>query len=153
MSIPIIGLALSVGASLVGAMMQGQMAQYQAEVMNNQLEVDATNERIKAANEENQRQEEYQRAEATNRVAIAVSTGGRNYSYEQGVAPYNKTVMARDLGTIGFNSQMVQDRMAYQIKVNKWNANAESRSAMITGGVEAFSTIGSYMSRPGGLLA
>jgi murein L,D-transpeptidase YcbB/YkuD len=154
MGLPIIGIALSVVGSLVQASMSAQAAKYEAEVQNNQLKVDRENERIRGMQEENNRLETYKRLESTNRVASAVATlGGRNYSYEQGVAPYNKTVTMRDVATIGFNSQMEQDRMSYQIKVNKYNAKTTARMAMVGAVTDSLSTIGSYVSRPGGLLA
>lgn len=154
MGMPVIGLALSIGGSLLNGMMAAQSAQYQAEVQNQQLEVDRETTRIKAMTETNDRTEQYLRAESANRVAAAAAVlGGRNVSYEQGLQPYNKKVVGRDIANIGFNSRMEEDRMSYQIKVNKWNADVEGKSAMVTAFSDALGSIGSYMSRPGGLLA
>lgn len=154
MGLPIIGLALSIGGSLINGVMQGAAAQRQAEIENKQLEVDRETERIRALQEGNDRQEQAFRAEATNKVAASIAAaGGRNYSYEQGIAPYNKQVVARDLATVGFNSTMEQGRMSYRIAVNSYQADMNSRMAMVGSFTDSLASVASFMSRPGGLLA
>lgn len=153
MGLPLFGLVLSVGSSFLQASQQAQMAKYQADVQNQQLRVEMENERIKGMQEGNARQEEYLRNESSNRVASAVATGGgRNISYEQGIAPYNKGVVQRDMQTMGFNTGQRISRSKYQIKVNSWNSKAESAAAYTGAVADSLSAVGSYMSRPGGLL-
>jgi len=152
-SFPLVGLGLSIGASFLQAGQAASMAKAQSKVANDQLKIDMENERIRGAQEQNVRQEAYLRAESSNRVASALATGGgTNISYEKGIAPYNKGVARRDLQTSAFNSGQRVARSKYQIKVNKWNAKAEGRAAYVGAAADSLGTIGSYMSRPGGLL-
>lgn len=154
MSLPIIGLALGVAGSLVQGMMSAKAASLEAKVANEQLKMDMETKKIQAMQDENKRYEEYLRLVAINRVAVATSTGGgSSYSYEQGIAPYNKEVVHRDVATINFNRDMEVGRMKYQIAVNKFNAKVAGTSAMIGGLVDGLSQVGSYMSKPGGLMA
>ena len=152
-ALPLIGLGLSIGGSFLQASQTAGMANAQAKVANDQLKIDMANEKIRASQEQNLRQEQYLRAEASNRVAAAVGTGGgTNISYEKGIAPYNKGVARRDLQTSAFNSGQRIMRSKYQIGVNKWNAKAEGRAAYVGAAADSLGSIGSYMSRPGGLL-
>ena len=155
MGIGVLGLALSVAGSLVQGFLQAGAAQAQAEAENNQLKMDMRTERIRGMQEANDRRDQYLRAEATNRVAAAVSVGAlaSNRSYTGAIAPNNKEVVGRDLATVQFNSAMEQDRMAYRIKVNEFEADTNGTLAIVGGFIDGFSQIGSYMSRPQGLLA
>lgn len=154
MGLPILGLVISAGASFLQAGMQAQMAKGQAQVANQQLKYDMENERIKGMQEGTARQEAYLRDEATNRVAVAAATGGgRNISFEQGVGVYNKDVMGRDIDTLRYNSGAKIGRMRYEIAVNRYNAKAQSRAAFIGAASDVAGSVGSYVSRPGGLLA
>lgn len=162
MGFAILGLALSAGASFIQARAQAQAANAQMKFANEQLKFDMENERIRGMQEASNRQEEYLRNVGTNIVAASVATGGgRNFSYEQGIAPYNKEIARRDLATIGFNSQMERGRMALQIKANKFSAKVAGRNAYIGAAADTIGNIGSAMtsspeifkSRPGGLLA
>lgn len=154
MGLALFGLVLSVGASFVQARAQAQAMEAQMKFANQQLKFDMENERIRGMQEANNRQEEYLRNVGTNIVAASAATrGGRNYSYEQGIAPYNKEVARRDLATVDFNSGMERGRMALQIKANTYSAKLNSRNAYIGAVADSMGTIGSYMSRPGGLLA
>jgi hypothetical protein len=154
MGLPLIGLAISAGSSFLSAGMQASAARGQAEVAKQQLKYDMENERIKGMQEGTARQEEYLRNEASNRVAIAAATGGgRNMSYDQGLGVYNKDVMGRDIDTLRYNSSAKIGRMRYEIAVNNYNAKAASRSAFIGAAGDTAGALGSYLSRPGGLLA
>jgi hypothetical protein len=155
MGLAVIGLAVSLVGSLVQGVMAGQAAKLEAEVANEQLKMDIETNKIEAMHEQNNRTEDYMRREAANRVAVAAATGGfgSNVSYEQGIAPYNKTVWARDMATIGFNRDMTVGRKQYQIAANKVTAKATATSAMVGAAFDGFATIGSYVSRPGGLLS
>lgn len=134
MGLAAFGAVIGAVGSLVQGVMGAQLANYQAKVANAQLKIDIENDKIRAASEENDRIEAYQRAESSNRVASAVlSGGGQNYSFDQGIAPYNKTVMARDVQTIGYNRDMEIGRKKYQIAVNKWGAKAEGTSSIVGG--------------------
>lgn len=154
MGLPILGLAISAGSSLISAGMQSAMAKGQAEVAKEQLKYDMENERIKGMQEGTARQEAYLRDESTNRVAIAAGMGGgRNVSYEQGIGPYNKDVMGRDIDTLRYNSAAKIGRMRYEIGVTRYNAEAQSRAAWIGAASDVAGSVGSYLQRPGGLLA
>lgn len=134
MGIAAFGAVIGAVGSLVQGVMGAQVANYQAKVANAQLKIDMENDRIRAAQEENDRIEMFQTAEQSNRVASAVMVGGgRNYSFDQGIAPFNKTVMARDVATIGYNRDMEVGRKKYQIAVNKWNAKAQATSSIVGG--------------------
>lgn len=150
--LPLIGLGLSVGSSFLTASMQAGAAKAEAKVANEQLKVDRENERIRGMQEQNERQESYLRAAASNRVAVAASGAGRSMSYEQGISPYNKGVAARDLQTMGFNTGQKVARMGYEIRVNKWNAKSAARSAYVGAAADSLGSIGTFMQRPGGLL-
>lgn len=154
MGLPIIGLVISAAGSFLQAGMQAQAAAAQAKVANEQLKVDMENERIKGMAEGSARHEEYLRNESANRVAVAAATGGgRSMSFEQGIGPYNKTVAARDMQTMAFNTGQKIGRMGYEIKVNRFNAQSAARSAYIGAAVDTVGAVGSYLQRPGGLLA
>lgn len=162
MGLPILGLALTAGASFVQARAQAQAAQAQMKFANDQLKFDMENERIRGLQEASNRQEEYLRNLGTNIVAASAATGGgSNFSFDQGIAPYNKEVARRDLAAIGFNNQMERGRMALQIKANTYSARANSRNAYIGAAADTVGAVGSAMvsnpeifrSRPGGLLA
>lgn len=146
----IAGVVISSGGSFLQANATAQAARQQAEVANDQLKVDIQNEKIRGMQEANNRQEEYLRNAATNRVVAAISSGGgTNLSYQQGIAPYNKKVMQRDLATVGFNSGQQVSRMRYQIGVNKFNAKAEGRSAYVGAVADTAANIGSAASSYG----
>lgn len=151
--IPIAGLALSVGSSFLQAGMQSQMSNAQTRVMNDQLKLDIENERIKGMQDANDRQEEYLRNESANRVAASVATGGgRNMSYDQGIAKYNKKVAGRDLQTMQFNTDNRIARTRYQISVNRWNNQMTRVAAFGTAASDSLASVGGYMQRPKGLL-
>lgn len=158
MGTPVFAVLGAVGTLMQG-MMQAQVAAQQAKIQNEQLKIDIENDRIKAAQEENDRIEMFQRAEASNIVASAVAVnGGRNYSFEQGIQPYNKTVAMRDVQSIGYNRDVMVGRRQYQIAVNKWEARANGSLAMAgaftdaIGGLGDAIPVGAYKSTPGGLL-
>lgn len=153
MGFPLIGLGLSIGASFLTASMQAGQAQAQAQVQNDQIRVDRENERIRGMQEQNARQEEYLRNTSSNRVAAALSTGGgANMSYDQGIAPYNKGVARRDLQTMAFNTGQKIARSSFEIKVNKWNAKSAGQAAWTGAVADSIGSVGTFMSRPGGLL-
>lgn len=153
MGLPLIGLGLSVGASFLQAGSTAAAARAQNDVQNQQVRVDMENERIKGMQDANARQEEYLRNESANRVVAAAAVGGgRNLSYEQGISPHNKEVAARDLQSMEFNTGQRLARSRYQIRVNRFNTSAESRGAYVTAVAESAGALGSYLSRPGGLL-
>jgi hypothetical protein len=109
--------------------------------------------------EENDRIELFQRADSANRVASALAVGGgQNFSFEQGIQPYNKSVVARDVQTIGYNKDMEVGRKRYEISVNKWKAKTEGRMAMVSGlfgaadSLSGMQQVGSYQSTGGGLI-
>lgn len=154
MGLPILGLVLSAGTSFLQASMGAQAADNAAKVQNEQIKIDMANERIKGMQEGSKRHEEYLRNESANRVASAAATGGgTNMSYEQGIAPYNKGVAGRDMATMAFNTGQKIGRMKYEIKVNRYNAQAQARAGYIGAVGDTAGAIGSYLQRPGGLLA
>ena len=125
-----IPLGLQIGASFLQAGITSAVAKGQASAANQQLRVDMRNERIKGMQDANARQEEYLRNESANRVAASAAVGGgRNISFDQGVSPYNKEVARRDLQTLGYNTDQRIARGKYQIRVNRYNARAESIAA------------------------
>lgn len=159
MGAPIFAVLGAVG-SLMQGMMQANIAKQQAMIQNEQLKIDIENDRIKAAQEENDRVEMFQRAQASNAVASAIAVGGgRNYSFEQGIEPYNKTVAERDVASIQYNKDVMVGRRQYQIAVNKWEARANGQLAMLGGITDAIGglgdaiPVGAYKSTPGGLLS
>jgi hypothetical protein len=154
------GAILGAAGSLVQGVMSAQAASAQAKVANEQLKIDMENDKIRAANEENDRIEMFQRAEGANAVASALAVGGgQNFSYQQGIQPFNKSVVARDVATIGYNKDMAVGRAKYQIAVNKFTAKTEGRMAMVSGlfgavdSLAGMKQVGSYKSTGGGLLS
>lgn len=145
-ALPLIGLGLTAGSSFLTAGAQAQAANAQAQVANDQLKIDMENERIKGMQEASARQEEYLRNESANRVAAAALGGGINISYDQGIQPYNKKVMQRDLQTMGFNNEQTRLRMVHQIRVNKWNAKSQARAGFISAAADTVSAVGGYVS-------
>jgi len=151
MGFPLIALGLTAAGSLLQAGFTSYAANQQMKAENAQLKIDMESERIAALNEQNKRQEEYLRLASANEVAVAAS-GVSNFSYQQGIAPYNKEVAGRDIQSIGFNSRMRTDRMRYQIRVNKARARSETAGAFVTAGADIMGGGADYLSRPGGLL-
>jgi hypothetical protein len=139
-----VGMMISVASTMFEGYSTMKQAEYQAQVENQQLKIDAENERIRAMQEQNKRNEEYLKADSANRVAVAFS-GARNISFEQGLSPHNRSKAYLDMQTIGFNSAMEIGRKKYQIKVNKFNATMTGRSAMIGAGLESAGTVASFL--------
>lgn len=137
-----IPLALQIGASFLQAGMTSAVSNAQTKAVNEQLKFDIKNERIKGMQDASARQEEYLRNESANRVAAAAAVGGgRNLSYEQGIAPYNKEVARRDLATIGFNTDQRIGRARYQIRVNRFNSRLETAAAYGTAAADSMRAV------------
>lgn len=138
-----IPLDLQIGASFLQAGMTSAVSNAQTKAVNEQIKADIRNERIKGMQDASARQEEYLRNESANRVAAAaaVGGGGRNLSYEQGIAPYNKEVARRDLATIGFNTDQRIGRARYQIRVNRFNSRLETAAAYGTAAADSMRAV------------
>lgn len=152
------GAVIGAVGSLVQGVMTAQAAKGEAAVANAQLKIDMENDKIAAQMEENNRIELFQRAESSNRVASALAVGGgQNFSFDQGIQPYNQTVVARDVQTIGYNKDMEVGRKKYAIAVNNYKAKTEGRMAMVSGlfgaadSLAGYQSVGSYKSSAGGL--
>lgn len=151
MGFPLIALGITAAGSLLQAGLTSYAGNQQMKAENAQLKMDMENERIAALSEQNKRQEEFLRLASANEVAVAAS-GVSNFSYQQGIAPYNKEVAGRDIQTIGFNSRMRTDRMRYQIGVNRAGARTQTVAAFGTAAADIAGAGVGYLSRPGGLL-
>jgi len=144
---PIIGLVLSVVGSLATAAMQAGIAKQQAKIEQQQLEVEMENERIKAIGDTNDRLEQLRVSEATNRGALSASGLDTNWSYVQGISPYNKQVATRDVGRQDFNAGQVVGRKKYEIQVAGWRAKATAASAFVSAGASIVGDIGNFAAR------
>lgn len=145
-----IPLALQIGASFLQAGLTSAVAKGQQDVANEQLKADMRNERIKGMQDANARQEEYLRNESANRVAASAAVGGgRNMSYAQGIAPYNKEVAGRDLATIGYNTDQRIARGRYQIRVNRYNTRAETFAAYGTAAADSMRSVATTLNDAG----
>lgn len=145
MCFELLAIGLSIAGSFMQANAQASIAAQQAKIQQQQLKVEMENERIKALQETNDRLDEWMRAEATNRAAIAASGVGQNISYDQGISVYNKKVAARDVGRSQFNAEQRIGRARYEIKVAKWKAKATAQSAYTTAFADSLGAIGSAL--------
>lgn len=145
MCMTLIAVGLSIAGSFMQAQMQASIAAQQAAIQKQQLKVDIENERIRSMAETNDRMDEWMRAEAANRAAISASGISQNISYEQGVAPYNKKVAARDVGRSQFNAEQRIGRARFEIQVANWRARTTARSAYTTAFADSLGAIGSAL--------
>ncbi len=147
---PIVGLVLSVVGSLATAAMQSQVAKQQAQIEQTQLRTEMENERVKAIGDTADRLEELRRAEASNRAALSATGLEQNVSYVQGIAPYNQSVAASDVGRTEFNASQVIGRKGYEISVAGWRAKTTAASSFIQAGADILGNVGTYATRAGG---
>ena len=152
MCIPLMlaGLALSAVGSLATAAMTSANAKAQAQIEQQQLQTEIANEKNKAMADTNDRLEQYRKDEAANRAALS-AMGAENVSYMQGVAPYNRSVVGRDVRAIEYNMGQEVGRKKYEIAVAGWRAKATSRSAWLQAGSDSLGTIGAHFASGGTL--
>lgn len=134
--VPLIGLAVSVVSSFATAAMQSSVARQQAAIEQRQLRTEMANERNKALAETNDRLEQFRREEAANRAALS-ALGVENVSYAQGIAPFNRRVVGRDIARIEYNLGQEIGRKNYEIAVAGWRARTTSRSSFLQAGVDS----------------
>jgi len=144
MCLPVIGLVMSVAGTFATAFMQSAMAKQQAAIEQRQLKTEIENEKLKAMADTNDRLESFRRDEASNRAALS-ALGFDNQSYEQGVEPFNRKVVSRDVRSIEFNAGQEIGRKKYEIKVAGWRAKSTARSGFIEAGASAAGQVGSYL--------
>lgn len=131
-----VALAITVGTSLIEASVQSNAAKQQYAVQKQQHIMDMENERIKALAETNNRMEAFIRQEAANRAALSASGLQQNISYEQGIAPYNREVLSRDVATISYNRDVALGQSRYAISVAKQTRDAAIGSAWLNAGIK-----------------
>lgn len=131
MSFAAVGLVLTVASTLYQGYATGQQAKYAAEVQNQQAKIEIANEKIKAMQQQSDRQAEYLKMDSANRVAIAFSGASQNISFDQGIGPENLRTAKRDMNRIAYNSEQEVGRLRYEIKVNRATANLTARNAMV----------------------
>jgi hypothetical protein len=146
-SLAVIGLT-AVG-SFGTAMMQSANAKAEAQIEQTQLRTEIENERIKAMSDTNDRLEQFRKDEATNRAALS-ALGVENLSYMQGLEPYNRKVVGRDVRGIQYNAGQEIGRKKYEISVAGWKAKSTSRSAYIQAGADTLSSVGSRIANRAG---
>jgi hypothetical protein len=144
----LVGLALSTVGSIGTAAMTSANAKAQAEIEQQQLKTEIANEKIKAMSDTNDRLEQFRKEEAANRAALS-ALGAENISYAEGIVPFNRKVVGRDVRNIEFNRNMEVGRKKYEISVAGWRAKSASRSAWIGAGTEIAGNFGGTFARMG----
>lgn len=125
---------------------EARHARYQMDVQNRQLEEEQQMLRLKTQQQEAERLSQANDLRSRNAAWQAMSGVDENYSYLEGIDPYNERMLAGDIGTLYLNQKYQGNRIADQIAVNR----AQSAFAGTKAG---FETMGGYLKAAGSIAA
>lgn len=125
---------------------EAKQTRFQMDMQNRQLEEEQQMMRLKTQQQEAERISQANDLRSRNMAWQAASGVDENYSYLEGIDPYNDRMLAGDLGALSLNQRYQTNRIADQIAVNR----AQSAFAGTKAGLE---TMGGYLKAAGSIAA
>ena len=120
-----VGAAASIGAANANKRAQHTILDEQRKQLNEEREF----ARIQAQESEIQRLNDFRRQRATNAAALAATGVRENISFLQGVMPAEERALRLDVGAIRMGDVTTQNRLASQIRVNRFSRDVAGYNA------------------------